>query len=359
MASITEVSKIAGVSPATVSNVINSRPGVAVATAQRVREAMVTLGYVPSPPARRTGPKTNMRASASRNRNIGIWFNSMFGHNVNFPFYSRIICSLERELRKLDLNTIIMNVHEDVIDSSINIEHIDGFIVFGTTLGPNCNSLISKANIKAVFILGYLEDSFGFAFDHIIPSNPYIGMLAAKYLIGRGHKTVGVINPERLHHNAMDMREDCFVNYAMVNETEAIRIHVNFPDRKNGTIISVADEPNVEILVQSYLALKHRPTGIFVPADSHLVVVHKAFSRAGVKIGRDVEFVGCNNEQETLAGLDIRPATIDIGVDRICSMAVERVQLSMEAKEPREGVIISVKPEIVEGENNAFDLPLQ
>ncbi len=356
MASITEVSKIAGVSPATVSNVINSRPGVAASTAQRVREAMVTLGYVPSPPAKRTGPKASMRASAAKNRNIGIWFNSMFGQNVNFPFYSRIVCCLERELRKIDINTVVMNVHEDTIDPNVSFEHIDGFIVFGATLGPNCNNLISKSKIKAVFILGYLEDSFGFTFDHIIPSNPYIGMLAAKYLIARGHKTIAMINPQRLHHNAIDMREDCFVNYAMSNETEVIRIHVDFPDRINGTIINVADEPNLEILVQQYLALKHKPTGIFVPTDSHLVVVHKTFARAGIKIGRDVELIGCNNEQETLAGLDIRPATIDIGVDRICSMAVERLLLSMETKEPREGVIISVKPEIVEGEKNAFDI---
>jgi DNA-binding LacI/PurR family transcriptional regulator len=85
--------------------------------------------------------------------------------------------------------------------------------------------------------------------------------------------------------------------------------------------------------------------------------VHKLLTRAGIKIGTDLELIGCNNEQETLAGLDPRPATIDVGIDMICYMAVERLLMSIKNQAAHsEGVVISVKADTVQGESNKFDL---
>lgn len=53
MTTLRDVAEAAGVSAMTVSNVVNGRAGkVSAATAARVREAIETLGYVPSAPAR-------------------------------------------------------------------------------------------------------------------------------------------------------------------------------------------------------------------------------------------------------------------------------------------------------------------
>ena len=59
--SISRVAKLAGVSSATVSRVINRHPRVAPETALSVQKAMQELGYTPS--ERRPGPKPLGRAS--------------------------------------------------------------------------------------------------------------------------------------------------------------------------------------------------------------------------------------------------------------------------------------------------------
>lgn len=357
MASIKDVATVADVSPATVSNVLNNRSGVSPETVKRVIDAVNTVGYVRLPPANRTGPKAGSRNQNFKNRSVGICFNSICGQDINFPLYTKILCTLERELRRHNLSTIVMNFHDDCTDDDIRADHLEGVIVFGTAFAKRCAQTIAQLGKKAVFILGYLQDSLGFECDHIIPSNPYIGMLAARYLVNRGHKTVAVINPARLHHTVLDIREDCFANYAMAKDVEVIRIHVDFSDRLNGKAISFEEEPNLAEIVRIYRELKNKPTGIFVPTDSYLVVVHKLLTRAGIKIGTDLELIGCNNEQETLAGLDPRPATIDVGIDMICYMAVERLLMSIKNQAAHsEGVVISVKADTVQGESNKFDL---
>src|SRR4051812_36409596 len=55
--SIIKVAEVAGVSKSTVSLVINDSPLVLPITAQRVRQAMSSLGYVPSPREQRRGRK--------------------------------------------------------------------------------------------------------------------------------------------------------------------------------------------------------------------------------------------------------------------------------------------------------------
>ncbi|RME30753.1 MAG: LacI family transcriptional regulator, partial [Candidatus Zixiibacteriota bacterium] len=57
--SIVEVAKLAGVSHATVSRVINNRPGVSPECVQLVRRAMQQIGYSPS--ARGRGASTPVK----------------------------------------------------------------------------------------------------------------------------------------------------------------------------------------------------------------------------------------------------------------------------------------------------------
>ncbi len=355
MASITEISKIAGVCPATVSNVINRKSGVSAVTAVRVHEAMRELNYVPVPPSRRCGPKKGPRNKTDRSRNIGIWFSSQDYGDINYPLYSKMICCLEKELRHLNLNAVVLNTFHGMPDDVSNVGYLHGAVVLGKSFSEPAFRLIKDSHIKAVFVLGYVDDCFGFSCDHIIPSNPYIGILAANYLMNRGHKSLAVVNPSRLRHTAIDVREDCFVNCVSSHGLGVRRFHIDYNDRVNGIIPDIEDEPGLEVLTRSYMNLDEKPTGIFIPNDLHLMLAAKAFRRAGINIGRDMEFIGCNNEQESLAGLDPRPATIDIGVDKICYMAVERLLKSIEHDSSEEGTIISVRPDLVQGETNFFD----
>src|SRR5438552_2072002 len=100
--SINLVAKLAGVSSSTVSRVINKHPRVAVETAESVRRAMQTLGYIPSD--RRPGPKPQSQRQASQ-RKIGflVLGTSGSGATPAFEYLLRGVSGEASEQDEVDL----------------------------------------------------------------------------------------------------------------------------------------------------------------------------------------------------------------------------------------------------------------
>ena len=95
-----DVARLASVSPATVSAVINGTAVVSEKRAQRVRAAMEALDYHPDQVARslRTG----------RSRVVG-----MIVPDITNPFYPEVILGVEDAARKAGYSVILCNSNED------------------------------------------------------------------------------------------------------------------------------------------------------------------------------------------------------------------------------------------------------
>ena len=96
VAKLTDVAKIAGVSPTTVSRVINKKGYLSEKTITKVNEAMRELGYKPNNLARSLQGKSA--------KLIGLIF-----PNISHVFYAELIDKLEHELFKRGYKTIICN----------------------------------------------------------------------------------------------------------------------------------------------------------------------------------------------------------------------------------------------------------
>jgi DNA-binding LacI/PurR family transcriptional regulator len=68
-----------------------------------------------------------------------------------------------------------------------------------------------------------------------------------------------------------------------------------------------------------------KPNGIFVTSDVIVPTIYRALERNGVRPGKDIEIVSCNNEKSYLLPLHPMPAEIDIQADLIGQEAVERL----------------------------------
>jgi LacI family transcriptional regulator len=100
MATIYEVSKLAGVSLATVSRVINNSGKVRPETRQRVESAMLELGYQPNSIAQ--------SLASNRSNSVGILVPELHG-----PFFGNMLSSIEDELRGYGKHVIITAGHSD------------------------------------------------------------------------------------------------------------------------------------------------------------------------------------------------------------------------------------------------------
>lgn len=94
MKTIRDVAKLANVSVATVSRVLNEPEKVAPATQERVRAVMAELNFIPNLNAR--------SLATSKSGVIGVLVN-----NVSGGYYGQIIDSIETEARRRNVYTLI------------------------------------------------------------------------------------------------------------------------------------------------------------------------------------------------------------------------------------------------------------
>lgn len=100
VAKLTDVAELAGVSPTTVSRVINKKGYLSQKTVDKVQTAMRQLGYQPNNLARSLQGKSAQL--------IGLIF-----PNISNIFYAELIEYLEIELFKEGYKTIICNSERD------------------------------------------------------------------------------------------------------------------------------------------------------------------------------------------------------------------------------------------------------
>ena len=96
-----------------------------------------------------------------------------------------------------------------------------------------------------------------------------------------------------------------------------------------------------------------RPTGLFVSNDYAAVQIYPILQQMGVVPGRDITIISCDNEEIRLAGLQPRPASIEVGAEEVGWQAVRRLVSRMEnADEP--AILINVAPRVMVRESAAF-----
>jgi LacI family transcriptional regulator len=97
---ISDVAEAAGVSTATVSNVLNKRGRVGLATQRHVLSTVKRLGYVPDVHAR--------RLASQNHRSLGIIFS-----DIENPFFPEVVKSFERRASELGYDAILSDTNYD------------------------------------------------------------------------------------------------------------------------------------------------------------------------------------------------------------------------------------------------------
>ncbi len=124
VAKLTDVAKLAGVSPTTVSRVINNKGYLSEKTIQKVQEAMRELGYKPNNVARSLQGKSA--------KLVGLIF-----PNISHVFYAELIDKLEHQLFKHGYKTIICNSEHNSEKEREYIEMLEANQVDGIISGSH------------------------------------------------------------------------------------------------------------------------------------------------------------------------------------------------------------------------------
>lgn len=173
MASIKDVAKIAGVSPTTVSRVLNNRGYLSDDIKKRVHDAMKELHYQP-----------NQIARALQNKDSKL-FAILIPDSTN-PFFSELLKLVENECHINGYRLIICNSEDNPEKEHRYLETLQGQNIDGLIV---CSHLLS---LEAYEFFPFPMVSFE---KYILPNIPVIssnnfegGIIAAKQLIDKGCK---------------------------------------------------------------------------------------------------------------------------------------------------------------------------
>ncbi|MBA2810741.1 LacI family DNA-binding transcriptional regulator [Streptomyces sp. KM273126] len=180
-----DVARLAGVSRATVSYVLNNTTAVRISepTRRRVHEAARELGYVPHAAAR------SLRAGHSRMVLMPA------PHVPANPLYSQFINEIQWALSRLDYTVVqygSIGLHGDEAARAWAELRPVAVIVPGAGIGPKGVAVLKRSGARAVVTMGPepVEGAHGMLLDH-----SELGRSAGAHLVAEGRRRIGVVVP--------------------------------------------------------------------------------------------------------------------------------------------------------------------
>jgi LacI family transcriptional regulator len=175
-----DVARLAGVSQPTVSRALTDDPRVAEATRRRVRDAAVSLGYIPSGRGR--------SLSTRRTGQIAVVVSELAN-----PFYMQTIAHVYEALEALGQRMVVLTdpPDRDVPADRLLDGLVDGAILTTTLLGASLPTELALRDFPFVLLNRGLE---GLDVDTCMSDNHAGGKQAAELLLALGHRRIAAIS---------------------------------------------------------------------------------------------------------------------------------------------------------------------
>ena len=268
---IYDVAREAGVSIATVSNVLNKPERVGERTRKRVLEVADQLGYV---------PKANA-ASLARKRVGRIAVIAPF---TSYASFMRRLSGVLAEASRRGVDVSVFDMESaatatsPVLDAIPIRGFVDGLIVMGEPLEPTVEQRLASRGMPVV-VVDADSDSF-----HVVKIDDYgAGRLAARHLIELGHRTIGYLLEGQVSDYESQARRRLGGFRAELATHPGVTLGV---DQCAGTLAAAREAG------RAMLSASSRPSAVMAHFDDLAVGVVRAASDLGIAVPRDLSVLG-------------------------------------------------------------------
>jgi len=295
--SVKDVARLAGVSTATVSRVLNKSDSVSKETRDTVLQAAQEVGY-----------RINRAARSLRLQRTGAI--AVLIPNVGNPFFSNILAGIESVMTSSDMNVLILDSkgassRTDIADY-LTSHRADGIICLDGSLIPDSNNHSTMLNLPLVF--GCEWPAGDGAFSSVRSDNAKGAALAIEHLVSLGHTKIACVRGPAENVLTTERQR------AVVDTLRRYDIPVNSAWFFNGDFSLDSGARAAE----QWCLLDYRPTAIFCFSDLMAIGAMAKLIANGIKVPDDVSVVGFDDidiaRHYVPALTTIRQQTRELGV---------------------------------------------
>jgi DNA-binding LacI/PurR family transcriptional regulator len=290
---IYDVARLAGVSEATVSYVLDGRRGgasrISRATRQQVLDAVEALGYRPNESAR----------SLSRRRTERV---CLVLPDLGVPYYDAIAKELQQAANHYNYSTVIATTgsaeQEKQVVDQLRRRLADGVLFISPhTLAENDIAFLVKAGVAVVV---YSNHIMARDFDVVRTTEPEARQQAVAYLLAKGHRRIGLMGDASTpaQNERLTAYRRIFQDCGLAVDPALVQSDV---DSREKAYYSA----------QSLFQLKEPPTALLTTTDITAISALWAARDSGRRVPQDIAIVGIGNIAE---GKITQPPLTTIGL---------------------------------------------
>ena len=275
-----EVARVAGVSRATVSRVVNGNPRVAPDVRRSVERAVDRLGYIPNPAARSLATR--------RSQSIGLVIAEPPGRLFEEPFFPRLLRGIGAALSSRELQLVLLmpqSPHEESrAERYLTAGHVDGALLASLHGNDPLPKAVAGRGIPVV--VGGRPPQ-GAEVSYVDVDNVQGARSATEHLIATGRQVVATISGP----SDMSPGFDRLVGYQQALEAAGHRRDAGLEATGDFTQKGGADA------MRRILDARPDVDAVFVASDLMASGAIQVLRSAGRRIPEDVAIVGFDDSQ--------------------------------------------------------------
>jgi LacI family transcriptional regulator len=270
VATIRDVSKLAGVSVATVSRVINQKGYVGKKTEESIRTAMKTLNYLPDNIARSLAGKGSST--------VGLVIPDILN-----PFFPEVARAIEDVASESGYNVILCNTVSSMekerryLDMLVS-KRVDGIIIASYTIQPERISDLKRNDIPVVLIDNQFPNQ---SILSLVSSNRKGAAMAVQHLLAEGCVKIGHIRgPSHVraaHERCLGYEQECASESWFVPSL-IVQGDFHIEDGRKAMFELFERHPDLD--------------GVFAGNDLMAIGALQALYKLGVKVPEQVKVIG-------------------------------------------------------------------
>jgi len=230
MATLKDIARAAGVSIATVSNVVNGTKPATPEVLERVQSAIAALGYVPNPHAQ------TLRTGSSRTLGLVV-------PDLTNPYFPALVQAVETTARALGYVLIVMDAGNDAEREHEALTLLAGYRVAGVVWVPVDEGRPLAWPYPIVTVDRPVPGCDTVAADH-----HQGGRLIAQHAAARGHRRIGLLTGPRHLPSAM-LRRDGFLSALAAGSEVAWELDVPFSSDLPAAVRARLRQPDCSLVV--------------------------------------------------------------------------------------------------------------